>query len=304
LAVCAKVITKPSQTNHRPLKVIAFNANGITRQHYELIKQLQELHIDVALLSETYLKPHERYFIPNYRVYRTDYFPGRKGGTAVAVSKGFPHKYVELPPLVSVEATRACIPIDNSGILRAAVYESPGCAWIDADIIELLSFRLKSILAGDLNAKHPFWNSAVSDPSGEKLLDLFGVNEFEISAPRCPSHYSPAGNGDIFNIVVHQNIRLSGVIVSDILDLDHLPIVFHILDHVKTKNLSEPIEKFTDWKWFQSLASDLISPRIDINAGEEADEATHYFATTIASACRLSTVKVTFSSINNHDIPG
>jgi hypothetical protein len=36
---------------HRPLKVIAFNADGIWRQHYELSKQLQDFHIDVSLLS-------------------------------------------------------------------------------------------------------------------------------------------------------------------------------------------------------------------------------------------------------------
>jgi exonuclease III len=41
---------------HRPLKIIAFNVNGIWRQRYELSKQLQDLHIDVALFSETHLK--------------------------------------------------------------------------------------------------------------------------------------------------------------------------------------------------------------------------------------------------------
>jgi hypothetical protein len=33
--------------------------------------------------------------------------------------------------------------------------------WSHADINELLNFRTKCILAGDLNAKHPFWNNAV-----------------------------------------------------------------------------------------------------------------------------------------------
>jgi hypothetical protein len=61
---------------HRPLKVIAFNANGIWRRRFVLSKQLQDLHIDVALLSETHLKPREC-FIPDYRFYRTDRFPGR-----------------------------------------------------------------------------------------------------------------------------------------------------------------------------------------------------------------------------------
>jgi hypothetical protein len=35
---------------HRPLKVVACNANGNTRRRYELSKQLQQLHMDVALL--------------------------------------------------------------------------------------------------------------------------------------------------------------------------------------------------------------------------------------------------------------
>jgi hypothetical protein len=53
---------------HGPLKVIAFNTNAIVRQRYELSKQLQDIHIDVALFSEIHLKPHERFFIPNYHI--------------------------------------------------------------------------------------------------------------------------------------------------------------------------------------------------------------------------------------------
>jgi exonuclease III len=50
---------------HRPLNVIAFNVNGIVRQRNELSKLLQGLHVDVALLSETHLETHERFFISN-----------------------------------------------------------------------------------------------------------------------------------------------------------------------------------------------------------------------------------------------
>jgi hypothetical protein len=138
----------------------------------EVSKQLRDLHIDVALFSETHLKPHERFFIPNFHFYRTDRYTGRKGGTAVAVRKGIPHSYVDLPPLVSVEATGVCIPSGNSEVLLAAVYKSPGRAWSDTGITELLSFRPKSILEDYLIAKTPFWNSAVSNPSGDKLLHM------------------------------------------------------------------------------------------------------------------------------------
>jgi hypothetical protein len=101
--------------------------------------------------SETHLKPDERFFIPNYHFYHADYFPGRKGGTAVAVRKGIPHSHVDLPALVSIEAT---------------------------DISELLSFTHKSLLA------HPFLNSVVFNTSGAKLLNLLHIHEFEISTPQ------------------------------------------------------------------------------------------------------------------------
>jgi hypothetical protein len=96
---------------------------------------------------------------------------------------------------------------------------------------------------------------------------LIDINKFEISAPQCSTHYSPAGNGDVLDTVIHQSVRLSDVIVSDVLDSDNLLIVFHILDHVRTINLSDPIEQFTDWERFQSLASDLVSSKIQINSG-------------------------------------
>jgi hypothetical protein len=32
----------------------------------------------VALFSETHLKPHERFFITNYRFYPMDLYPGRE----------------------------------------------------------------------------------------------------------------------------------------------------------------------------------------------------------------------------------
>jgi hypothetical protein len=58
----------------------------------------------------------------------TDRFLERKGGTAVAVKKGIFHNHVDLPPFVSIEARRVCIPIGNSEVLLAAVCKSPGHA--------------------------------------------------------------------------------------------------------------------------------------------------------------------------------
>jgi hypothetical protein len=60
------------------LKFIGQTSHGTSRQRYELSKQLQDLHMDVALPSETHLKPYERFFIPNCLVYLNDSFRGKK----------------------------------------------------------------------------------------------------------------------------------------------------------------------------------------------------------------------------------
>jgi hypothetical protein len=119
---------------------------------------------------------------------------------AVAVRKGIPHIHEDLLPVVSVEATGVCIPIGKREVVLAADYSSPGRIWTAADIPELLSFRDKCILTGDLNAKHPFWSSAVLNPSNEKLLQLFDTNDFKISPPQYPNQYSPVGNGEYQNL--------------------------------------------------------------------------------------------------------
>jgi hypothetical protein len=125
---------------------------------------------------------------------------------AVAIKKDIPHRCTDLPPLLSVEGTGVSIPIGNTEMLLAAVYKSPQTLWSDTDITELLCFRNKSILTGDLNAKHTVRYSKVANPSGLKLLELFFSSNFEISTPQSSMHYTPDGRGDVLDIVVHQNM--------------------------------------------------------------------------------------------------
>jgi hypothetical protein len=116
------------------------------------------------LLSDTHLKLHERLYIPNYHMYRIDQHPERKSVTAVAVGKCIPRSRAVPPPLVSVEATGVNTATGNSEIRLAAVYISSGRNCSDAGFAKFSIFRNKCILAGDLYAKHQFWNSAASNP--------------------------------------------------------------------------------------------------------------------------------------------
>jgi hypothetical protein len=77
-----------------------------------------------------------------------------------------PHRQTYLPCFC--RSRRGCIPTGNANYCLQLFTKLQVLPQV-TDITEFLSFGNKSILAGDLKAKHPFWNSAVPNPSGEKL---------------------------------------------------------------------------------------------------------------------------------------
>jgi hypothetical protein len=80
--------------------------------------------------------------------------------------------------------------------------------------------------------------------------------------------------------------------------------MFSILDPVTTREASDPVEKRIHWEMFQSLASELISPNIQIHSSNEADKAACDFAASIASAYRISFRKKTTILGRKYEIPG
>jgi hypothetical protein len=75
-----------------------------------------------------------------------------------------------------------------------------------------------------------------------KLLNVLHINEFEISALQYPTHYSPVGNGDVLDIVVHKHVQKSSSLTfwTQI----SYQSFFNLLDHIRTRNLSDPVDKF------------------------------------------------------------
>jgi hypothetical protein len=83
------------------------------------------------------------------------------------------------------------------------------------------------------------------------------------------------------------------------LDSDHLQILFRILYHVSTRDLYAPIEIHTDREQFRSPATDLISHIFQIDNIDEDERGTCNFAAFIASAYRLSTIKIILSELHS-----
>lgn len=61
-------------------RVVAWNACGVKQKINKLSVFLGEFHVDVLLISETWLRPYDRLSLISYRVYRSDRLVGRHDG--------------------------------------------------------------------------------------------------------------------------------------------------------------------------------------------------------------------------------
>jgi hypothetical protein len=79
--------------------------------------------------------------------------------------------------------------------------------------------------------------------------------------------------------------------------------MFSILDPVRKRETLDPVEKLMNWEQFQSLASELVSPNIQICPDDDVYKAACDFAASVAFAYRLSTRK-TMKLDQKYEMPG
>ncbi|KAK9731603.1 Endonuclease-reverse transcriptase [Popillia japonica] len=154
----------------------AWNACGVRDKRDELAHFLVEQSLDVALLSETWLRLSDSLRFPNYCTYRSDRLTGRHEGVAVLVKKDLQHKPLYVSGLHFVEAVGIEISIRGLGRLKVfSIYAPPcrDCDWSDLDL--LLSADTPVLATGDFNAKHCSWGCRVVNGYGRILVDYLST---------------------------------------------------------------------------------------------------------------------------------
>merc|ERR1712237_79967 len=73
----------------RPLKILQWNAEGISRKKLTLANKLKKDDIDVACIQESHLHPHpkhgNRFTVRGYQTFKKDRESGPKGGVITLV---------------------------------------------------------------------------------------------------------------------------------------------------------------------------------------------------------------------------
>lgn len=88
---------------------------------------------------------------------------------------------------------------------------------------------MATIITGDLNCKHPEWNSKTTNKNDELLFQYSNANNLNIIGPVNPTYFGQNNNSDILDIAILKNLNLHTEIYSiNDLSSDHNPIFLEI----------------------------------------------------------------------------
>lgn len=293
----------------KSLQVLYWNIRSYLQRQHEVRHILQDF--DVCVLVETWLLEHTAIRIPGFKLLRKDRLHSRGGGILFFIRNNLAFREIDniSSPDPTVEICGVEINNVNPSREILACNRSPG-ATLSRDlwhaIIQNVKNNKNSILVGDFNAHHTFWNCDNIDANGTRLAEA-------IDAQNLILH-----NTNSFSYIdVHRDYKsnldlvISSTLASDILHAtvldetwgsDHYPI--HItVDSEKcsyTKKTFKIKSKRTDWNQIKSLLDlhydNFLAPEYDLLAPKEKYD---YFIETISNTVRFCTPrKKSFISTN------
>lgn len=95
--------------------------HSVSQKSIELFDYLVTENIDIALISESWLKPDISFNHPNFIIYRNDRLT-RGGGVAIIVKKNVKHSLLPSIGTKVIETISISIPNDISEIILIAAY--------------------------------------------------------------------------------------------------------------------------------------------------------------------------------------
>jgi len=290
-------------------KILFWNCQGVSRRRPELQNFVLEHKIDILLLNETHLTNSIKLNLPNFYSYYTNKSQTKghppSGGTAILINRRIIHHPVKIKTS-SMTNTSVHIHLGNEELRLVAVYKNPNTSLQTTDLDALLDTSHKTIIAGDLNAKHLSWNSRINNSSGNKLSRYLDDKlNITVASPTTPTHYpnNPNHLPDILDIAIMKTGQLKFHLENfpSSLSSDHSPIIINLNHLVSLSSPPKPI-LFTDWEKFRGLDESTHFPPPKLASPQEIETSIH-FLTNVISATLKSCSSTLTPNTQNHDLP-
>ncbi|GLV33479.1 hypothetical protein CBL_05044, partial [Carabus blaptoides fortunei] len=239
---------------------------------------------------ETHLEPYMNSKIRNYILYRKDR-AGAKGGTAIYVKGNLDHSETALPPLQHLEANAVVLNTASLGPIQiVSAYQQPTKNILPTDFDAILSSPLPTIIAGDLNAKSPAWNSRVTNARGRALLQYASAQGVTVTGPVEPTYFSAAEyRPDVLDIALLRGIASTHTVYAvNELSSDHIPV---ILELAGTQSINTSTQRSrVNWKVFTTHLEDTTGPiPATIQTTQQLDDAVLWITEKIQASIQSAT---------------
>ena len=174
----------------RTIKIAQWNANGLQNHKLELESFLKENEIDIMLICETHLTSKHNFRLYGYSLHINNH-PDDKpcGGTAIAIKNRIRYQILPNYQTRSIQYSAIKITEWHSTLTLVSVYCPPRYG-IKASEFEKFfnNFQSSFLMAGDFNAKSPFWGSRLTSPKGKQLLQAIRRRNLHCTSGGSPTY--------------------------------------------------------------------------------------------------------------------
>lgn len=240
------------------LKIMSWNANGLTQRKLELEVVLHHNSIDVCLISETHFTKESYLNVKGYKCYHALH-PSNKarGGSAVLIKDALAHHQFTKVETEMFQIQAVKVKTRSWETTLASIY-CPPKPTIKKEDFDNAFGRLgnRFIIGGDFNAKHSYWGSRLCAPRGTELYQYVQQNHCTPLSTGKPTYWptDPAKKPDLIDFFLTKNISANYVLVEELYDLssDHSPILLTLSEQIIQKTHSPVlVNNKTDWNAFK-----------------------------------------------------
>lgn len=178
------------------IKFLQWNAQGIKTKTIDFLNLLETYYIDIALVSETFLKPKECFNIKNYNIERANREPNlaeqnMRGGAAILIKKSLSYKMIKTVANEKIEMVAVKIEIEKTKFLNVvSLYAKPKHKIQNHEWQDLSRNILgNTVWAGDFNAHHISWDPYIlrQNEEGRELFSFVEEKEYVLFNDETPT---------------------------------------------------------------------------------------------------------------------
>lgn len=267
------------------LKVVSWNADGLSNKVSELKYFLTNNNVDIMFIDELKFQQGQVINVRGYVSYIKLRPNSRFGGVGVLVRDCLPHVITKNNSLSSIE--HIILTLQNN-ISLIGVYNSPRNEFTETCLLNLFKTSNKVILIGDLNARHTVWNCHLNNKNG-RTLNNFLQGHLDCVLLHTNEHTHFPDNQmtpTTIDIAVTKNVsNVSSLVVTADLNSDHNPI------HLTLYNVpNQPTRRTTttykdsNWQLYRSFINRELVMRSTIEQPQELEDTLKSFTGLIQRA--------------------